>query len=75
MEMPLYHLPNSVQDRPARLAVDTVIYPEGWHEHFGDGSVDLGVSALPGGNFQTSYLVQFGKFVEPVGSLDGLTGA
>jgi ferrous iron transport protein B len=71
MEMPLYHIPNW---RTVGLLV--------WQRVISfvkkAGTVILVVSALiwslsvlPGGEIETSYLAQFGKFLEPVGRLMG----
>ena len=72
MELPLYHLPNPrtigllVWERSVSfirkagttiLAMSTVVWA---------------LSVLPGGNIQTSFLAQFGKWIEPVGKLMGM---
>jgi len=67
MEMPLYHLPNS---RTIGLLVwqRTLSFIQKAGTNILAMAVVIWVlSVLPGGNFQTSYLVQFGKLVEPVG--------
>jgi ferrous iron transport protein B len=67
MEMPLYHLPNS---RTIGLLVwqRTLSFIQKAGTNILAMAVVIWVlSVLPGGNFQTSYLVQFGKLIEPVG--------
>jgi ferrous iron transport protein B len=71
MEMPLYHIPNwrtvglLVWQRAIsfiKKAGTTILFI----------SVVIWVlSALPGGEIETSYLAQFGKFFEPIGRLMG----
>lgn len=71
MEMPLYHIPNwrtvglLVWQRAASFVkkAGTVILVI--------SAVIWVLSALPGGDIETSYLAQFGKFFEPVGRLMG----
>jgi ferrous iron transport protein B len=67
MEMPLYHLPNS-------RTIGLLVWQRSLSFIKKAGSNILALSlvvwllsVLPGGDLQTSYLVQFGKFVEPVG--------
>jgi ferrous iron transport protein B len=67
MEMPLYHLPNA-------RTIGLLVWQRTWSFIKKAGTNILAMalviwvlSVLPGGNFQTSYLVQFGKFIEPVG--------
>jgi len=67
MEMPLYHLPNA---RTIGLLVwqRTLSFVRKAGTNILAMALVIWVlSVLPGGNFQTSYLVQFGKFIEPVG--------
>jgi len=67
MEMPLYHLPNS---RTIGLLVwqrTLSFIRKAGTNILAMALVIWVLSVLPGGNFQTSYLVQFGKFIEPVG--------
>ncbi|MEW6233134.1 MAG: nucleoside recognition domain-containing protein, partial [Chloroflexota bacterium] len=72
MELPLYHVPNA---RTVGLSV--------WQRMVAflkkAGSIILAVSvavwalsALPGGNIETSYLAQIGRLLAPVGALMGL---
>jgi len=71
MEMPLYHIPNwrtvglLVWQRSASFVkkAGTVILVV--------SAVIWALSALPGGDIESSYLAQFGKFFEPVGRLMG----
>jgi ferrous iron transport protein B len=73
MEMPLYHLPNR---RTIGLTV--------WHRTLSflqkAGTIILGVSVviwalatLPSGDVDSSYMAMLGRFLEPVGSLMGLS--
>lgn len=67
MEMPLYHLPNA---RTIGLLVwqrSLSFIQKAGTNILAMALVIWVLSVLPGGNFQTSYLVQFGKFIEPVG--------
>ncbi|MFI4919942.1 MAG: nucleoside recognition domain-containing protein, partial [Legionellales bacterium] len=67
MEMPLYHLPNS---RTIGLLVwqrSLSFIKKAGTNILAMALVIWVLSVLPGGNLQTSYLVQFGKWVEPVG--------
>jgi ferrous iron transport protein B len=71
MEMPLYHLPNA---RTIGLLVwqrSLSFIQKAGTNILAMALVIWVLSILPGGNFQTSYLVQFGKLVEPVGRLMG----
>jgi ferrous iron transport protein B len=71
MEMPLYHIPNwrtvgmLVWQRAAAFVrkAGTVILVV--------SAIIWALSALPGGDIETSYLAQFGKFFEPIGRLMG----
>ena len=67
MEMPLYHLPNS---RTIGILVwqrSLSFVKKAGTNILAMALVIWALSVLPGGNFANSYLVQFGKFVEPVG--------
>ena len=67
MEMPLYHLPNA---RTIGLLVwqrSLSFVQKAGTNILAMALVVWALSVLPGGNFDHSYLVQFGKFVEPVG--------
>ncbi len=67
MEMPLYHLPNS---RTIVLLVwqrSLSFIRKAGTNILAMALVIWVLSVLPGGNLNTSYLVQFGKWVEPVG--------
>jgi ferrous iron transport protein B len=67
MEMPLYHLPNA---RTIGLLVwqrSLSFIQKAGTNILAMALVIWVLSVLPGGNFQTSFLVQFGKFIEPVG--------
>jgi ferrous iron transport protein B len=65
--MPLYHLPNA-------RTIGLLVWQRTWSFIKKAGTnilamalVIWALSVLPGGDFQTSYLVQFGKLIEPVG--------
>jgi ferrous iron transport protein B len=67
MEMPLYHLPNA-------RTISLLVWQRAMSFVKKAGTVILAMSmaiwalsVLPGGNLNTSYLAQFGKFIEPVG--------
>ncbi len=67
MEMPLYHLPNA-------RTIGILVWQRSlsFVQKAGTNILAMGLvvwvlSVLPGGSFANSYLVQFGKFVEPVG--------
>ncbi len=67
MEMPLYHLPNA---RTISLLVwqrSLSFVKKAGTNILAMGLVIWALSVLPAGNFNNSYLVQFGKWVEPVG--------
>jgi ferrous iron transport protein B len=67
MEMPLYHLPNS---RTIGLLVwqrSLSFIRKAGTNILAMALVIWVLSVLPGGNLETSYLVRFGKWVEPVG--------
>ncbi len=67
MEMPLYHLPNA---RTIGLLVwqrSLSFIKKAGTNILAMAVVIWALSILPGGDFNTSYLVQFGKWVEPVG--------
>ncbi|PKN94863.1 MAG: ferrous iron transport protein B [Chloroflexi bacterium HGW-Chloroflexi-6] len=71
MEMPLYHIPNW-------RTVGLLVWGRAISFVKKAGTVILAISAviwalsvLPGGDIETSYLAQFGKFFEPVGRLMG----
>lgn len=71
MEMPLYHIPNW-------RTVALLVWQRAMSFVKKAGTVILmisaiiwALSALPGGDIETSYLAQFGKFFEPVGRLMG----
>ncbi len=72
MELPLYHLPNwrtiglSVQERSRAFVrkAGTVILVV--------SVVIWALSHLPGGDVESSYLAQLGKFLEPAGRLMGM---
>ncbi len=67
MEMPLYHLPNA-------RTIGILVWQRSlsFVQKAGTNILAMGLvvwvlSVLPGGNFDQSYLVQFGKLIEPVG--------
>ena len=67
MEMPLYHLPNA---RTIGLLVwqrSLSFVKKAGTTILGMALVIWALSVLPGGNLETSYLVRFGKWIEPVG--------
>ncbi|MGE5073609.1 MAG: ferrous iron transport protein B [Anaerolineae bacterium] len=71
MEMPLYHLPNA-------RTIGILVWQRSlsFLEKAGTNILAMALvvwllSVLPGGDFAHSYLVQFGKVVEPVGRLMG----
>ena len=67
MEMPLYHLPNA---RTIGLLVwqrSLSFVKKAGTNILAMALVIWVLSVLPGGKFDTSYLVQFGKWIEPVG--------
>jgi ferrous iron transport protein B len=67
MEMPLYHLPNA---RTIGLLVwqrSLSFVKKAGTTILSMALVIWALSVLPGGNLETSYLVRFGKWVEPVG--------
>ncbi len=71
MEMPLYHIPNW-------RTVGLLVWQRAMSFVKKAGTVILfisvviwALSVLPGGEIETSYLAQFGKFFEPVGRLMG----
>jgi len=72
MEMPLYHIPNArtigllVWQRSLSFVKKAGTYI------LAMAVVIWALSVLPNGNLSSSYLVQFGKFVEPVGRWMGL---
>ena len=72
MEMPLYHIPNVrtigllVWQRSLSFVKKAGTYI------LAMAVVIWALSVLPNGNLNSSYLVQFGKFVEPVGRWMGL---
>lgn len=71
MEMPLYHLPNS---RTIGLLVwqrSLSFVKKAGTNILAMALVIWVLSVLPNGNFDTSYLVSFGKWIEPVGRLMG----
>lgn len=72
MEMPLYHLPN-------RRTIGLLVWQRALSFVKKAGTTILGISVviwalsvLPGGNLDTSFLAQFGRLLEPVGSWMGL---
>lgn len=72
MEMPLYHLPNA---RTIGILVwqrSLSFVQKAGTNILAMALVIWALSVLPNGSFANSYLVQFGKFVEPVGRLMGL---
>jgi ferrous iron transport protein B len=72
MEMPLYHLPNA---RTIGLLVwqrSLSFVRKAGTSILAMALVIWALSVLPGGNFETSYLVRLGKWVEPVGRWMGL---
>jgi ferrous iron transport protein B len=72
MEMPLYHLPNA---RTIGLLVwqrSMSFIKKAGTAILGMSLVVWALSVLPGGNLNSSYLAQFGKFIEPVGQWMGL---
>ncbi len=71
MEMPLYHLPNT---RTIGILVwqrSLSFVKKAGTNILAMALVIWVLSVLPGGDFAQSYLVQFGKLVEPVGRLMG----
>ena len=71
MEMPLYHVPNA-------RTIGILVWQRSisFLQKAGTSILAMSVviwalSVLPGGDFSHSYLVQFGKFIEPVGHLMG----
>jgi ferrous iron transport protein B len=67
MEMPLYHVPNS---RTIGLLVwqrSLSFLKKAGTNILAMALVVWALSVLPNGNFDDSYLVQFGKWIEPVG--------
>ncbi len=72
MEMPLYHIPNA---RTIGLLVwqrSLSFVKKAGTNILAMAVVIWALSVLPNGNLSSSYLVQFGKFVEPVGHWMGL---
>ncbi len=72
MEMPLYHLPNA---RTIGLLVwqRSISFVKKAGTYILAISIVIWVlSELPSGNFDTSYLMQFGRLVAPIGSWMGL---
>jgi ferrous iron transport protein B len=72
MEMPLYHLPNA---RTIGLLVwqrSMSFVKKAGTAILGMSLVVWALSVLPGGDLNSSYLAQFGKFIEPVGQWMGL---
>jgi ferrous iron transport protein B len=72
MEMPLYHLPNA-------RTIGLLIWQRSLSFVKKAGTTILAMSllvwtlsTLPGGQFDTSYMVQFGRWIEPLGKLMGL---
>ena len=72
MEMPLYHLPNA-------RTIGILVWQRSlsFVHKAGTNILVMGLvvwllSVLPGGDFAHSYLVQFGKLIEPVGRWMGL---
>jgi ferrous iron transport protein B len=72
MEMPLYHLPNA-------RTIGLLVWQRAMSFVKKAGTAILGMSlvvwalsVLPGGDLNSSYLAQFGKFIEPVGQWMGL---
>jgi ferrous iron transport protein B len=72
MEMPLYHLPNA-------RTIGLLVWQRSLSFVKKAGTTILmmavgvwALSVLPGGNIQDSYLVQLGKWIEPVGRWMGL---
>ncbi|NMC86776.1 MAG: ferrous iron transport protein B [Anaerolineaceae bacterium] len=71
MEMPLYHIPNL-------RTVGLLVWQRSWSFIKKAGTTILiasmviwGLSYLPAGNIDTSYLAIFGKWIEPFGKLMG----
>jgi ferrous iron transport protein B len=67
MEMPLYHMPNS---RTIGLLVwqrSISFLKKAGTNILAMSVVIWALSVLPGGDLNHSYLVQFGKFIEPIG--------
>jgi ferrous iron transport protein B len=72
MEMPLYHLPNT---RTIGILVwqrSLSFVQKAGTNILLMGLVVWALSVLPGGSFDNSFLVQFGKLIEPVGRWMGL---
>jgi len=72
MEMPLYHLPNA---RTISLLVwqrSLSFVKKAGTNILAMALAVWALSVLPGGNFNDSYLVKFGKWIEPVGRWMGL---
>ena len=71
MEMPLYHMPNA---RTIGLLIwqrSLSFIKKAGTNILGMAIVIWALSVLPNGNMSDSYLVQFGKWIEPVGRLMG----
>ena len=71
MEMPLYHIPNL-------RTIGLLVWQRSLSFIKKAGTVILGISAViwalsyfPGGDLNSSYMAQFGRFIEPAGRLIG----
>ena len=71
MEMPLYHLPNARTIGLLVLQRTTSFVKKAGTTILAMALIVWALSFFPDGELQTSYLVRFGHFIEPVGRLMG----